>query len=102
MPGPDVLSLTDEKAQQDLMLKVFPSWHGKSLSKKDLSGAGGSKLFMYTPTGDNIVPFAAVLKIDQVNDSHKEKEESFDKKVTNAVACALYKNNKSTVINAAE
>ena len=104
-PGPDIMSLTDAKSQEDLMVKVFPSWAGKKLTKKDLSGAGGAKLFMYNPEGEDIVPFGAVLKISpppQDGENKEEKPMSFDTKVTNAVACALYKNDKLTVINAAE
>jgi len=99
-PGPDNISLTDEKAQEDLMVKVFPSWKGKTLTRKDMSGAGGAKLFMYNPKGENVVPFGAVLKISPPN--QQKKEESFETKVTNTVACALFKNNKTTVINSAE
>ena len=82
--------MTDSMAQEDLMLKVFPSWKGKTFSKRDLSGAGGAKLFMYSPQGDNIMPFAAVLKISKAHkDSEAPKEKDFTTKTTIAAASCI-------------
>ena len=101
-PGPDVISLTDEKVQEEQMYKIIPAWKGKKLTRKDLSGAGGAKLFMYNPVDENVSPFGAVLKISPPSSDKKKEDIPLDKRIVGAVSCALYKNNKTTVINMAE